>query len=168
MQSRGYPAHSLVELLVVIALIAFIALISGIPGKFLSRTLVRAEVEKLRTVCRYLQRRAMATGTPQRLQFNRTANSYQFNGEKHTLPSGVQFDLPPNAKGPPSSPLKPLTSPITFDNSQIVFQPDGIFQAGAAYLTETKKQYLYALTVGAGAVSYIRTYYYSGRWHPIS
>jgi len=167
MHTRAHRAHTLIELLVVIAIIAFIAMLSGVPGQFLRRTLVRAEVEKLRTICTYLQRRAMATGAPQTLRFNCAANTYQLENEQHTLPAQVRFGILPDVKGPPASPSQPLTAATTFDRSQIVFQPDGAVQSGAVYLTETGNRYLYALTIGAGATPYVRTYCYTGQWHPL-
>ena len=161
------PAHTLIELLVVIAIIALIATIAGTSRHFIHRTFVRAEIEKLRTICTYLQQQAMASGSTRRLQFERTTNSYQFDDEKQTLPPQVQFGVLPDAKGPPSSPSHPLTSPITFEQDQILFQPDGILKPGTVYLVGKESKTLYALSVGIGTISYLRTYCYTGRWHPL-
>jgi len=161
------PAHTLIELLVVITIIALIAAIAGTSHHFIHRTFVRAEVEKLRTICTYLQQRAMASGSQCRLQFDRTTNSYRFDDEKHILPPQVQFGVLSGVKGPPSSPSHQLTSPITFEKDQILFQPDGIFKPGTVYLVGKDSQTLYALSVGIGTVSYMRTYCYTGRWNPL-
>jgi len=168
MYTRARRAHTLIELLVVIAIIALIAMLAGVPGQFLRRTMVRAEIEKLRTVCTHLQRRAMATGTPQTLQLHCAANHYQIDDERHALANQVRFGTLPGVKGPPASPSQLLNAATTFDKNQIVFQPNGTIQSGAIYLIETGNRYLYALTIGAGAVPYVRTYCYTGQWHPLS
>jgi len=157
-------AHTLIELLVVVALLVLLVTLISVPGEFLSRMMVRAEVEKLRTACRYLQRRAMAEGKQMTLQFNRHTNSYGCQDEANTLPSQVVFGTLPSAKGPPSSPTRPLTSPITFEGDHITFGPEGAMQAGAVYLADRHKQCLYGLTASVGNM-HLRTYCHRTRWH---
>lgn len=110
-----------------------------------------------------MQRRALVMRQKQILYFDIAHNAYTFEDRTHTLAKGVQFGIMP-VKGPPASPSKPLEKALTFKNNQIVFYPDGVIEAGSVYLTNDKKDQLYALTVAVAPYSYLRTYCYADTW----
>ena len=166
--TNPHHGHTLVEMMVVIALLVLLVSLISVPGDFLNRMLVRAQVEKLQAACRYLQRRAMAEGKQLTLQFDRHTDSYRCDTQHNTLPKQVTFGILPGTKGPPSSPTHPLASPITFEHDRITFGADGIMQSGTVYLTDTSHRCLYALTAGVGTISHLRTYCYRTSWQLLS
>ena len=100
----------------------------------------------------------MANNKPQTIVFDLHEQKYQYNNTEHILPKHVQFGAAPNAKGPPSSPHNAITNPITFKNKTITFHPNGIVQPGAVYLTDSTRNYTYALSCAVAQVSYLRKY----------
>ena len=155
---------SLVELMLVLALVALLFTLGSINFSFLHRIALRSELDSLHTICQSLQQRAMATNTKQQLIFNRVDNSYSFGGNTHQLPHYLQFGVISGVKGPPASPNRLVTNPITFKRDIIVFHPDGIISPGAVYLIDTDNQFLYALSSGIAQVSFLRLYRYRSRW----
>lgn len=149
-------------------LIAILAFLVGSSSAFLTRMMVRAELEHLYTVCYYLQRRAMMLNKSQVLTLNSARNSYSTPDRSYNLPSHVQFGASSGAKGPPSAPEHVISNPITFQDNTIVFHPDGVIKPGALYLTDTSRQCTYALSSAVAQVSYLRKYQYTGSWQIIS
>jgi prepilin-type N-terminal cleavage/methylation domain-containing protein len=167
-QTNNGSGFTLIELLIVIALISILVFLSGAHTTFLTRMVVRAELEHLYSVSYYLQRRALMLHKPQTLTFDVHTNSYQANGKKYRLASQVRFGTANGVKGPPSSPDVLIKKPITFINDNITFHPDGVIQAGAVYLTDSGKHCTYALSCSVSSVSYLRKYQYTDAWHIIS
>lgn len=159
---RKRPAFTLVELLVVVALIAILASLALHQFSFFSRY-VRTELDLLYQTCLYMQRHALVTRQKQTLILDIESNSYRFNDRSHVFKKGVCFGIMP-VKGPPSAPNKLLDKASTFKNNQIVFYPDGIIDAGSVYLTNDQHTLLYALTVAISPYSYLRTYCYADTW----
>ena len=86
-----------------------------------------------------------------------------------SLPHTVQFGVLPGIMGPPATPTHAITQPITFVGNKILFYPEGIIQAGAIYLKDTKNRVQYALSSGVSTVSYLRKYQYTGgEWKLLS
>ena len=159
---------SLIETMIVIALIALIMGLVGANYAFLNRILVRSEVEKLYTICRYLQHCAVVKNRPQELRFDRANNTYTYNEQRHTLSRHVTFGFLPNTKGPPSSPNATVQNPITFVQKKITFYPEGVISSGTVYLVDSSQQYMYALSSPISQVSYLRKYQYNNGWKLIA
>jgi type II secretory pathway pseudopilin PulG len=159
---RNRLAFTLIELLVVIALIMMTIGLTLQQFSSCSRS-VRTELELLYQTSLYMQRRALVMRQKQVLHLDIEHNAYSFEDRTHRLPSGVQFGIM-SVKGPPASPSRPLEKSSTFKNNQIIFYPDGPIEPGSVYLTNDKKNQLYALTVAVAPYSYLRTYCYADTW----
>lgn len=144
------------------------AVLVGANSSFLSRMLVRAELEHLYTASYYLQRKALMLHAPQTIQFDRNNNTYEIDEKTYRLPSHVRFGTALGVKGPPSGPLSMVTNPITFLHNSITFYPDGVIQSGTIYLTDHHKSCTYALSCAVSPVSYLRKYQYTDGWNMIS
>jgi len=164
---RIEPGFSLIEMMIVIALLAIVITLVGVSTQFMHKIVARTEVELLHATCCNLQQRAIATRQEQTLHFDETNHSYRYNDHVHKLPPTVQFAVLPEAKGPPSEPINSLTSAITFANKTIVFNSDGIIQAGAVYVLDVPGSNLYALSSWVSPVSFLRKYRYDGKWYLI-
>lgn len=161
-QNKGF---SLIEVLIVLALIGTITALAIWNTQSLYRLTVRADIEKLYTTCLYLQQKALSCQEKQTLYFALDKKTYRYENCAERLNTQVLYGFIAGAKGPPSSPHVLITQENSFENNQIVFYPDGVIQAGTLYLTDVNKRVLYALTSGVGQVSFLRKYYYDGSWH---
>ncbi len=164
---KSVEGFTLIELMVVIALFAFITTLAMANISFLNRFIARTELDHLYMACRYMQHKACATHQEQTITFNLGNNSYSFAGHKHVLPVQIKFGVLPDSKGPPSAPRRAINKPITFKNNTVVCYPTGIIAAGTAYLTDNK-QCMYALSCPVSSVSYIRKYRYANGWKLIT
>ena len=164
-QAIKTSGFSLIELLVVFTLLALIATFSGAHFLFLQRILVRSELEQLYITCAMLQRSAKMFNQNQIIFFDITNNSYRYKNSIHTLPHHVSFGVTSGVKGPPSSPERIISNPVSFQAQKVTFMPEGIIQPGTIYLTDSSKRYTFALSCGVGHVSYLRKYEYTnGIW----
>ena len=161
---KSKPGFSLLELTIVIALCAVLATLVAGSGNFLQRMMVRAEVEKIYTISRYLQQKAMATNTIITLAFDPSNNSYTYGNTHEKLPAQVKFGALDGALGPPSAPTKTIGSPVTFTSSTIEFHPTGSIKSGTVYLVDRGESYMCALSYPVSHVSFIRTYEHAGTW----
>ena len=152
----------------VLVLIVLVMFLAGAHGSFLHRMVVRSELEKITTVCSYLQRVAMMTHKPQKLTFDPAHNTYSYNDTHCALAPHVQFGVGPGIKGPPGGALYLVSKSVTFPGNSITFHPDGVIQAGTIYLTDSQKKNTYALTCSVAQVSYLRRYQYTDTWNLIS
>lgn len=167
-QKINMSAYTLIELLIVLALFTLITTLTIANFGFLNRLVTRTELEHLHSVCRYLQQKSLATNEKQILTFNLSDNSYTFNNTLYKLPTAITFGIPPGIKGPPATPKKVITRPITFKNNTIIFCSDGIISAGTLYLRDTRSNSIYALTSAVAQVSMVRLYRYDGKWRLIT
>jgi type II secretion system protein H len=159
---------TLVEVMVVIALIALLAVLSIATVSFLTKSIVRTELDRLYMTCTYLQQSAQVDGQDQYLVFDQHNHRYSFEGQTYQLPPQVVFGVLPGVKGPPSAAHHSIANPITFAHNTIIFHPDGIVQPGTVYLTDIHKKVLYALSCSVTQVSYLRRYEYDGSWKRVS
>jgi type II secretory pathway pseudopilin PulG len=158
------PGSTIVELLVVIAVLAILTSLT-IPGlAFLKQNSIGLELDKLQIVCQLLQKKAVSTGQKEYLSFNPNEHSYFYLNHFEKLADGLFFGVIPGVKGPPANPKDTITNPITFPGQKITFYPNGTISAGTAYLTNAQNK-LYAITVPVSQVSFIRKYQYiHGIW----
>ncbi len=156
------PGVTLIELSVVLILMVTFLFIAGAQYGFLQRMIVRAELEKIASICYYLQRVAMIHNKPTTLQFNTVEDSYTYNNATFKLSSHVCFGVPYGVKGPPAYPTNVIDKPVTFSSYKITFHPDGVISSGTLYITDTRKRYAYALSCAVAQVSYLRAYFYNG------
>lgn len=154
----------LLEVLVVLALVAALMALSGACSSFVRRALVRAEIEKLHTICCYLKQVAQVSNGQCTLSFDVQKGLYRYEDTVETLPKQVMFGAPMRVLGPPSAPLKAVTRGVTFPQDQIVFYPSGIVHAGTVYLSDTGGAYTCALSCAVSQVSYLRKYFYDDGW----
>jgi len=159
---------SLIEVAVSISL--FILLVGLIVANisFLNRYLVRAEINKMYNVFRFLQKSAMVSGQDKVLEFDIEKRQYRYGKKIFTLPAQVAFDVVPGAKGPPSGPKKEIRSPVTFKGKKATFKKNGIIGSGTVYITDAGKHIMYAISSSVAQVSYLRKYMYSKKWTPIT
>jgi prepilin-type N-terminal cleavage/methylation domain-containing protein len=163
------PAFSLIELTVVLALVAILATLVVTSSNIYSRFLVRAELDKLYSVCSYVNQLAQVTGSPQTISFNTQQANYSYENVQEQLAPQVIFGAVAGAKGPPSSPRNSITRAVTFPNNQIVFHPTGIMQAGTVYISSRHSgsqelRNTHALSCAVSQVSFLRRYVYDGTW----
>lgn len=167
-QPTHTPGFFLLELMVVLALFAFVVSLSFLNDSLLTKSQLRAEIDKLYAAISYGHRCALASGKEEFLVFDSKKNMYSCNGRSEKLPRGIMFGASTETKGPPSTPTHPISSPITFINEHITFNPTGIMQAGTVYMTDEKKRYVYALSIPVGHVSHIRKYmFHNSTWQLI-
>lgn len=164
-EGRGF---SLVEVMVSMALFILLVGLVIANTSFLNRYLVRAELDKMYTVFRYLQKTAMVSGQEQVLEFDVKKNRYMCGKRVFTLPSQVVFGVLPDVKGPPSAPQKIITKSITFRGKKVRFNKAGIIKSGTIYITDKAKHVMYAMSCSVAQASYLRKYAYHGKWIPIT
>ncbi len=140
----------------------------SLPGlSFLHRRAVCQQIELLFMLCEHLQQVAMLTNQQQEVHFDTAQHTYAHDVRVQQLPAHVHFGVPNGLQGPPAAPRAPVRSPVTFPRKLLVFHPDGTMQAGTVYLTDSKRECAYALTVPVSAVSYLRLYRYDNGWQLI-
>lgn len=159
---------TLLELMVVLSLCLILIGGGAVIARSLQKTAIVAEMNLLCTACNYLQQQAIATNSMQELTFDCQNNKYTFNGHEHTLAQNVCFGVPAHVYGPPSAPHKQLHEPITFAQNSIMFYPEGTMSAGMVCFTDAHHKVLYAISSAVAHVSFLRRYYYDGKWHAIT
>jgi len=161
---RGF---SLVEIMVSIALFILLVGLIVANSSFLNRYMVRAQLDNMYNVFRYLQKSAVVSGKETVLKFDIPNNTYMFDGRVCTLPRCVTFGVLPEVKGPPCLSKKVLSSSITFKGKKVIFTKDGMVTSGTVYITDVGKNFMYAISSGVAQVSYLRKYTYNGKWVPV-
>ena len=137
----------------------------GLSHNNYSRDLaVRAELETMYTLITYLHYYALATAQDQELSFDCVRNAYTYRNITRSLGSGVVFGVVPGTQGPPSNPVRDISSPVTFANSALVCSAQGVLSSGAVYLVDAQKKCGYALSVAVGTGSVLKKYRYGTTW----
>ncbi len=116
------------------------------------------DAAQLRVLFHTAATRARCLKNKQHLMVNAYNSTLTFNHETYTLTSGYRIGVLSNVYGPPSSPNKLITNPVTFTEGAIIAHPDGTLQAGTMYITDGQTQY--AVTTPVSAFSHIRVYRY--------
>ena len=161
-------------MLIVLAIIAVLAGIT-VPQFFsLKQQALTNDIDQLFLICAYLQQKSISRYASLSLTFDLSDNSYSYLGinNKQTtvlLSNNICYGFIPNVKGPPGDPTKPITSAITFDakstTHSITFFSDGKISPGTAYIVDSKKNIMGALTCGLAHMSYMRKYrYHQNKW----
>jgi len=150
--------------MVVVCLCALLAGLSMMQLSFLDATIARAEIDKLATVCTYVQQLARATNEEKFLTFDMQKNEYTCDGFAEKLSQRVSFGILPGVKGPPGSPDHVVEKAITFPGQRICFYPTGVISSGTVYLIDKRYSVQYALSNAVSQVSYLRMYRYDGGW----
>ncbi len=161
---KSCGGFTLIELVLVIALIASMTWVYVINVTCMYDTVTHAELDKLYTICYYLQRYAQVTNQIQILSFDAEHGRYMFQGITEKLPAEVQFGGVQGMQGSPGAPHKPEQRAITFVEQRILFYPTGVQQAGTVYLRGRSGSRVYALSSPVSQVSYLRKYRYDGNW----
>ncbi len=168
MMSVAKTGFTLIEMIVVLCLFALVATLGIMQLSFLDATIAHAELDKFATACSYMQQHAIATNTEMVLTCDTVQNKYYGDNVRESLTSPIMFGAIPGVRGSPGSPSRVIQHPVTFANSQIHFYPTGIISSGTVYVTNRKKQYMYALSNAVSQVSYLRFYRYDGKWNLLS
>lgn len=162
MHKRGF---TLIEAMVVLCLFAILATLGIMQLSFLDSAIIHADIQKLVTVCSYLQQKAMSTNAEYVLIIDAQKNAYHCDGIHELLSQQVSFGFLPNVLGPPGAPSHSIAKSVTFPQSSIHFYPTGIISSGTVYLVDKKKHYMYALSNAISSqFSYLRLYRYDGKW----
>jgi len=159
--------YSLVEITISLALLVLIASLTIPTPKALEKVALQNEIATLKSRLLFLQQKAITSNRKQKLKFLHNTNQYSYkrNGETHAsmeivhrFPSSISYGFFENTKGPPSSPKKPLTSPITFQKQKITFLPSGYISPGTVYLVNKKASLMVALSIPVSQIPFIREY----------
>lgn len=161
MKQRGF---SLIEVMIVLALITLIASFVFMNISVLLKTTTQCALQELRATLYYMQYQAYTEHKPIKLLLDIENNTYSCKGETHSLIKPLRFGVMKEVKGPPTHPTVYLTKPITFKNDSITFHPQGIMESGTVYLIDERSNVLYALTCGVSVVSFLRVYRYDKSW----
>ena len=169
-------AHTLVELIIAVAIV-FVIVSLSIPSFIgMEKYTLMDEVDKMFMDLSLLQQRAIASNQEQRVYFNTQNNSYYYmglQGKKNVrrLAQKIKFGFIKGAKGPPGGKgkAKAITKPINldyqYDPPQAIFYPDGKITPGTIYMTDKKGKFMCALTFPVGQIAYLRKYaYHGGCW----
>jgi type II secretory pathway pseudopilin PulG len=171
MMRQGQESFTLIELLLVIALVLFLSVLT-IPALFdLDSYALNYELEKLAVVFGYQQQRALVTNQIQTLTLDSVAMTYTYSINNkpvvYKLSDRVRFGFIKSALGPPGDPKVPIGQAITFTSHQtkannfiVVLFPNGNISPGSLYITDKRERIMGALTCSVSRVSYIRRYLY--------
>jgi prepilin-type N-terminal cleavage/methylation domain-containing protein len=155
---------TLIELVIVVALVALLATLGMMQLSFLDETITHAQVDKLAAVCSYVQHKAIASNSEHIILCDEQKNEYRGSNVVETLSPRVCFGFIPNVLGSPGSPSRAIKKAITFPDNSIHFYPTGIISSGTIYVTDKNKKYMYALSNAVSQVSYLRRYRYDKTW----
>lgn len=161
MKAQG---NLLIELMIVLALVAFISYLGFSQFNFSKNLTVKSEVEKLYAVFNYLAKLSQVQNRDIKLKIDAIENSYFWDNKKEFLSDQVKFGFFAFAKGPPSNPSNSIKKPISFENDEIIFYSDGKISAGTIYLIDKDINYMYAISCPVSEFSYIRRYAYQNKW----
>lgn len=153
--------YTLIEIIISIAILSLVFVLFSINFSFLNKLLLRSQADKLFSTFVYLQRRAISTGSEQVLKFDAEKNQYSYNGKIFNLNHKVFFGFYSDVNGPPSSPILPIKSSVTFKDNTAKFYSDGVIDSGTIYLRDIDGRFLYAISSGVAKIAYPRKYYYN-------
>lgn len=164
----NYKGFLLIHVTIVVALLLIIMSIMVGQFTFMRKRLVRAELEKLHSLCNYVYHIALMTHKEQAITFDEKNHEYRWAHQHVRLGRGIEFGVVPGMQGPPSSPTKRVDNAITFKGKTLRINADGSMQPGTVYLRDAQQTYQYALTVPIADYSYVRTYNFDRTWKVLS
>jgi prepilin-type N-terminal cleavage/methylation domain-containing protein len=158
---------TLIELLVVMGIITFVASIGVTQLQPDPETIITRELDRIATLCTYLQQRARASQQQHALMIDIPNNRYLMQiGNRlncYTLSQSLLFGTPPQS-GSPNNQNQKARQPVTFSQKNglhcIDFFPNGKISSGSLYIIDKQESTGGALTCGVTQVSYIRRYVY--------
>ncbi len=150
------------ELLVVCAIMAFAACLPCWYVSFNTNVIAR-ELHTLQSWLLAVQQKALLSGKDITISLD---NKNLISDEDFfTFNEDVHFGVNAHTYGPPSSPTKRITDPISFNNHEMIFYHTGAMQVGTCYIVD-KKGRIGALTCGLSLHGTIRCYELQGKeWH---
>ena len=167
---KNNSSFTLTELLVLIAALFIVITLALPPSSFWERTFLQQELQGLESTIVFLQQKAIARGSEERLSFDLANHTYSYPTmhnrlASHRLAREVLFGTLPHAHGPPSKPTTMLDRASTFPDDRIVFFPTGVATSGTIYLKTKSSALLAALTCAVSQATCTRRYFYDrGRW----
>lgn len=160
MNRAANQGFSLIEILVTISIVLVVLFLSLPRLSHMHHALAKLELEKMRTLIKYTQQKALLTHQKQVITINCSNNSYQTSESTEALPEKLCFGFFKEVYGPPSKPTHLLNQAVTFKDDAIECHQDGTVTSGTIYITDSTKSCLYALTSPIADVNYIRIYRY--------
>ncbi|MBT3455684.1 type II secretion system protein [bacterium] len=157
----------LLELVVLVGIISFLALVSVPRLGFIKSAMVRAEMDKLYSTFLYAQQLSIVENKQKTLTFDTQKNVYHFEGKTYPLPHKITFGVLPRVLGSPSNPNKVLKRGVSYAHKSVEFYPSGIVKPGMACLVDLSENYMCCISSSVAQVSYIRRYEYKGSWRQI-
>ena len=174
MKIRSSKSFTLIELILVVAIVFTLVVFTVPHARFFYRQQVYYELNRLFAVFSFVQYRAMASNRELFITFDTIHHTYTYlmkNNKPVTvrLPNHIRFGFFEGVKGPPANPTTIITQPVTFQTQVPVpgvrFMTNGNISPGAIYIIDKNASILCALTCPVSQVSYIRLYAYrGGRW----
>ncbi len=175
---RASKSFSIIELLLVCAIVAIGAAMYAPRLSFVQQYKIQRELDAFEALFEYLRNRAMATASVHRLEFLLGERGYRYGGLDGVQSAGklcadVEYGFVAGALGPPGNPTVPLTGASTFGEekgrSSVEFFPNGKISSGTLYLKVRKGDIGVALTCAISQVSYVRKYVYRNhQWKRIN
>lgn len=166
---KEYSGIALFELCLVMSLMGMALYPILVSFSYVDRSSVVLELDRLYTVLKFIQQKALLDQKSYSVTFDLEEGSYTADRVWY-LRAGVCIGFPKSflgctIEGPPSKPTKKLIDGCTWPNNTLVVHATGVMGAGALYLTDRIGSCLYALTVDASEVTALRRYYYDTSWH---
>ena len=158
----------MVEVIVVVGILSFFAMLSIPHFSFVRDSIVRAELDKIHSTFCYLQQMAMTDNQIYELNFDDEKNCYSYQDKCCFLHSQVKFGVLKNVLGPPSDPKELLESGISFTDLRTIFYPTGIIKPGIVCLVDLSETIMYCVSNSVSQVSFIRKYSYQNGWALLS
>lgn len=136
---------------------------------FLDNFNISSSLRVVRATCKQLQQRAQSTQTIQTFTINKQNNLLRYAHGKIKLNQTIKINTLDNVLGPPGSPHKTITNPVTFKNNVITFYKNGSISSGTIYLTDKDNKHQYALSNSIGSVPTLQLYrWQNGTWQTIN
>jgi prepilin-type N-terminal cleavage/methylation domain-containing protein len=139
-RDNGITMTELMAVIVILGILFSIAYISY--AGFVSRTKLRTSAFALDATIRHARWMALSTLRAHSIRFDTSDNSYVFDGQRITLPTGLRFGISSNVKGCPGSPGQtPPADGISFGTSgtpnTLNYSSTGeVVPAGTVYITD--------------------------------
>jgi len=160
-------SFTLIELLIVVALLLFILSITISRLSFVSHWKLSQEIQRLQATMQYLHQKSIIENKEYVLEFVPEKNEYSYQTNlrllMHKLDKDVKFGFIDEVKGPPAKPSKKIRKSVTFPSNTIHFYPQGTISSGAVYVVTHNKNAMKAITSSVNDVVSIKSYVYRNK-----